>query len=135
MFIPSCFRVIHVDAGRHTDLNALSSSSSDASNRLRTLSASSKDLGLVSSTGKLVARYSDHNDAASSSQVWRMNAYTTSAGRLAAWGGNQDTDLSTNMWNRVPGNTRIVDTDSEWHNDYQISEASDPYLDKVYSRL
>ena len=103
--------------------------------RPRTLSPSSKDLGLISSTGRLVARDSNQNDAASSSQVWQTNAETTSAGRTTAREATQDTDLSTSTWKRAAGDPKNVDTNSEWQIDYQISAASQLHREKVFSCL
>ena len=57
----------------------------DASNRPGVLNASSADLGLLASTGILVAGNSSPNEEASTSQVWQTNAETISAGRNAAW--------------------------------------------------
>ena len=108
---------------------------SDASHRPGTLSASSKDLGLLSSTGKPVAGDSSPKDEASSSQVWQANAKTTSAGRTAAWRANQDTDLSTSTWKRVARDLEIVDIHSGWQKDDQISEASELYREEVFLSL
>ena len=90
----------------------------------------------IACAGRLVAEHSNQNDAASSSQVWQSDAKTNaSAGRLAATETNQKLDFQASVGRLAAEGSGIVDVDLVWPNDFQISVACVPHLEKVYSNL
>ena len=110
--------------------------SSRASNRPEILKATSQGLSLIAIVGRPAAENSNHNDAASSSQVWQSDAKTNdSARRLAASGTNQNLDFLASTGKPAAEGSSIVDVDSLWPNNFWISVAYVPHLQKVYSNL
>ena len=104
--------------------------SSSASNRPGILKTPSLEgSNLIASAGNLAAGGLNQNDAASTSQVWQRDTETNeSARKLAAAGTNQDLSFF-----QVPQITD--DDDSEWPNNFHISRAYVPHLEKVCSNL
>ena len=102
-----------------TTASSSTAQSSNTSGSLETPRASSQSLGLSVSAGRLAAKDSNQNDPTSSSQAWQPNVHPNeSAGRPAALETNRDLNLSASA--------DIVDIDSEWSNNCQISAASPP---------
>ena len=82
---------------------------------------------IAPSAGNTAAKDSNQNDAASSSQVWQSDVKpNVSAERPAATETNQNLDLKS---------SGIVNVDSVWPNNFQISVAYVPHIEKIYSNL
>ena len=110
--------------------------SSSASSCPGTLKASSQSLSLKARAGKPAAEDSNENDASPSFQERHSNVKpNASAKRPATTGTNQNLNLSASAGQPAAKGSYIVEVDSEWPKNYQISAASVPHLEKVYSNL
>ena len=110
--------------------------SSSESNCPGILKAPSQSLSLVACAGKPAAEDSNPKDAASSPQVWQSDVKpNVSAERPAATETNKNLDLLARAEKPAAKGSNIVDVDSECPNDFQISGAYVPHLEKVYSNL
>ena len=117
-----------------TVANSSTAQSSSASNCPGVLEAPCQSLSLVACAGKPAAEYSNQNDTASSSQVWQSDVKPNlSAERPAATETNQHLDMLARAEKPAAKGLDIVDVDSEWPNNFQISVAYVPHLEKVYS--
>ena len=93
-------------------------------------------MSLTACAGKLATEDSNQNDAASGSQVRQSDVKpNASARRPAATENNHILDLSASAGKPAAKGSDIVNVDSEWPNNDQISAASVPYLEKVYLNL
>ena len=105
--------------------------SSSASNCPVILKAPSQSLSLVACVGRPAAEDSNPNDAASSSQVWQSDVKANArAERPAATETNQNLDFLASAGKPAAEGSGIVDADSEWPNNFQISVAYVPHLEK-----
>ena len=132
------FQLCQLPSGKMTKTVAGSSTtqSSSASSCTETLKSPSQSLSLIVRAEKPPAQDSNQNNAASSSQVWQSDVKpNVSAGRLAAAETNQNLDFSPCAVKLAAEGSDIVDVDSEWPNNFQISATSVPHLQKVYSYL
>ena len=119
-----------------TVANSSTAQSSSASNSPGILKTPSHSLSLIACAGRPAAEDSNQNDAASSSQVWQPDAKTNaSAGRLAATETNQNLDFQTSAGRPAAEGSGIVNVDSVWPNNFQISVDYVPHLEKACSNL
>ena len=88
-------------------------------------------------TGNLPLEGSNQNDAASSSQVWLTDAKMSERARkLAAAGPNQDQSFPERARKIAAENSDIDgEDDSKGPQNYRISRANGPHLEKVHSNL
>ena len=110
--------------------------SSSASSSPGELKATSHCVGLLASTGRLVAEDSNENDAASKSQVWQTGAkLNASVERPAAVETDQNLNLLACTGRPVAWDSKIANIDLEWPHEYEISADSVLHMEKVYSKL
>ena len=110
--------------------------SSSASNCPGVVEAPSPSLSLAACAGRTAAEDSNQNDAASSSQVWQSDVESNaSAGRLAAEETNQNLDFLASAVKPAADGSGIVDVDSVRPNNFHMSVARVPHLERVYSNL
>ena len=118
-----------------TAASSSTAQSSSASNCPRILKRPSQSLSLTACAGRFAAEDSNQNDAASSSQVWQSDAKSNaSAWRPAATETNQNLDFLSSGKPAAEG-SGIVDVDSVWPNNFRISVAHVPHLEKAYLNL
>ena len=106
----------------------------DARNGPAILRAVCQSLSLKACAGRPAAEESNQNDAASSAQVWQSDAKTNaSAERPAATETNKNLDFQASAGRPAAEGSGVVNVDSVWPNNFQMSVDYVPHLEKVHS--
>ena len=115
-----------------TVANSSTAQSSIASNYPGRLKAPSQGLSLPACAGKPAAEDSNPNDRASSSQVWQVDVKLNAmAVRPAATETSQNLDFPASAGKPAAEGSGIVDVDSVWPNNFQISVAHVPHRESL----